>query len=75
MMHRNLDRRVEAMVRVTDETARGQLRYVLDMATADDTGGFDLQPDGTWIRRVSTPEHPLVDFQAELLRRTVERGV
>jgi polyphosphate kinase len=75
MMHRNLDRRVEAMVRVTDETARGQLRYVLDMATADDTGGFDLQPDGTWIRRVSTPEHPLVDFQAELLLRTVERGV
>ncbi len=53
LMHRNLDRRIEAMVRVTDETARGQLRFVMDLATADNTGGFDLQPDGNWIRRVS----------------------
>jgi polyphosphate kinase len=74
LMHRNLDRRIEAMVRVIDETARGQLRFVMDLATADNTGGFDLQPDGNWIRRVSPPERPLVDYQAALLRRMAERG-
>lgn len=75
MMHRNLDRRVEAMVRVDDETARAQLRHVLDLATADVTAGFDLQPDGSWVRRVSTAEAPLTDYQEALLRRTVERGI
>jgi polyphosphate kinase len=74
LMHRNLDRRVEAMVLVTDEAARAHLRYVMDLATADDTGGFDLQPDGDWVRPVSTPERPLVDYQAEMLRRLAERG-
>jgi polyphosphate kinase len=75
LMHRNLDRRVEAMVRVTDEAARSQLRFFMETMTAADTGGFDLQPDGTWVRRTSTPEHPLHDPQVLMLRRTIERGV
>ena len=71
LMHRNLDRRVEALVRVTDETARSQLRRLLDTALADTTAGFDLQPDGSWVRRVSTPENPLRDLQEITLRRIV----
>ena len=73
-MHRNLDRRVEALVRVTDDTARQQLRSMLDTELADDAEGFDLQPDGTWERRMSTPERPLRDSQRTILARTLDRG-
>jgi polyphosphate kinase len=75
MMHRNLDRRIEAMVRVTDDVARAQLREVLDLSTAEDTGGFDLQYDGNWIRRTGDGATPLRDTQVELLKRIAERGV
>ncbi|HEV2089021.1 MAG TPA: RNA degradosome polyphosphate kinase, partial [Cryptosporangiaceae bacterium] len=71
LMHRNLDRRVEALVQVTDPTARADLRAMLDSALADDAAGFDLRPDGCWERRVSTPERPLHDVQATTLRRRV----
>ena len=49
MMHRNLDRRVETLVRVDDEANRARLRSILDLATADRTA-WRLGSDGTWIR-------------------------
>jgi polyphosphate kinase len=70
LMHRNLDRRVEAMVQVTDADAAAQLRRVLDLALADDTAGWELDADGTWHRRTG----PLRDLQAELMRRRLARA-
>jgi polyphosphate kinase len=69
LMHRNLDRRVEAMVEVTDGDARAQLRRVLDLALADDTAGWELDGEGVWHRRTGTPERPLRDLQEDLMRR------
>jgi polyphosphate kinase len=37
------------------------------------TSGFDLAPDGTWHRRTSTPEVPLVDMQETVRRRLLSR--
>jgi polyphosphate kinase len=73
LMHRNLDRRVEAMVQVTDADAAAQLRRVLDLALADDTAGWELGPDGTWHRRTGAPDHPLRDLQVELMRSRTAR--
>jgi polyphosphate kinase len=70
-MHRNLDRRVEALVQVTDPTACAELDRMLAMSMSDDTEGFELRGDGTWIRRVSTAERPLTHLQSALLRRVV----
>ena len=42
-MHRNLDRRVEALVRVTDRIARAELDGVLTASMADDAAAFDLR--------------------------------
>ncbi len=47
-MHRNLDRRVEALVRVTDRTARAELEDLLTRSMSDDVTAFELGPDGTW---------------------------
>ena len=76
LMHRNLDRRVEALVRLTDP---GQVRELLDLleaSTADSTASWHLQADGTWFRPESGPEgRPLVDLQASLVSRQRRRLV
>jgi polyphosphate kinase len=74
LMHRNLDRRVEALVQVTDPVARAELDYVLTAAMSDDMSSFELGPDGTWCRRASTEDEPLVDLQESLLRRVAVTG-
>ena len=53
MMPRNLDRRVEAMLRVTDRRMRARLDEILDINFADDVLAWTLEPDGTW-RKVPT---------------------
>jgi len=53
LMPRNLDRRVEAVVPVTDPRLRHRLQEILDISLADDVLAWELGPDGSW-RRVST---------------------
>jgi polyphosphate kinase len=48
LMHRNLDRRVEALVRVTDAIALADIEDLLSRAMSDGTTAFELQPDGSW---------------------------
>ncbi len=73
LMHRNLDRRVEALVRITNTAAQTELRRVLDAATSDRSGGFDLTSDGAWIRRGQNGPSALDDVQELLLRRATGR--
>lgn len=69
LMHRNLDRRVEVICRVTDPAARAHLRYCLDTAFAPETAAWILHSDGLWIR--SDGE---VDYQEMMMRRLGGRG-
>jgi polyphosphate kinase len=69
LMHRNLDARVEAMIQVIDPEACKELDRLLNDAMSDEREAFDLGADGTWVRRVSTQERPLIDHQQALLRR------
>jgi polyphosphate kinase len=71
LMHRNLDRRVEALVQVTDPTAATELDKMLTMSMADEIECFELTADNTWVRRTSTPDHPMIHLQDALLRRVV----
>jgi polyphosphate kinase len=77
LMHRNLDRRVEALVRVTDETAQAELSGVLDLSMSEQTEAFELASDGSW--RPPGPETaagqtaPRRHLQGALLRRIVGR--
>jgi polyphosphate kinase len=60
-MHRNLDRRVEVLLRVNDATATRQLQRMFDADMAPDVRSWQLAADGTWAR---TGER---DVQKELL--------
>jgi polyphosphate kinase len=73
LMHRNLDRRVEVMVEVTDRAARAHLAEMLDLAFADDVAAWELRPDGDWRRNPGQPGRPLRDYQAVLMRRHASR--
>ncbi|BBG04122.1 MULTISPECIES: RNA degradosome polyphosphate kinase [Pseudonocardia] len=48
MMHRNLDRRVEVMLRVTDPKLAGQLGGMFDSCLDPATRCWTLGPDGVW---------------------------
>ncbi|MDT3443758.1 MULTISPECIES: RNA degradosome polyphosphate kinase [unclassified Pseudofrankia] len=75
MMHRNLDRRVEALVRVTQADNRRALRRMLDYAFSPDVSVWDLAQDGRWERRVTGPqENRLSDYQADLAAWALRRA-
>jgi polyphosphate kinase len=72
LMHRNLDRRVETLVRVKDPAVQAQIAGILDRAMADEVIRWELGADGCWtLLPAAGPSH---DLQAELMRRTRERG-
>src|SRR5690606_16135734 len=48
LMPRNLDRRVEALIRVVDPGQRARLVGLMDLAMADSTSTWRLNPDGSW---------------------------
>ncbi|WP_372452206.1 RNA degradosome polyphosphate kinase [Saccharothrix obliqua] len=67
MMHRNLDRRVEVMLRVTDPKLTAQLDDVMDSALEPTTRCWVLRPDGEWEAFPSDGTR-VRDHQTELLR-------
>jgi polyphosphate kinase len=74
LMHRNLDRRVEALVRVTLPSAQDDLRNVLELSMSDETEGWDLSGDGNWHRRATGPTEKHVHLQEALLRRVIGKA-
>ncbi len=54
LMPRNLDRRVEALVRCQGEHLQHRLQHVLDHNLADERLSWNLHPDGTYTRVIPT---------------------
>src|SRR5947209_7668103 len=50
LMPRNLDRRVEVVVPVTDSNLRARIQDILDICIADDVLAWELHADGSWHR-------------------------
>lgn len=71
LMQRNLDRRVEALIRIDDPTLMERLTRHLGRLLADDIHHWRLEPDGTWIRAEPLPGQPMFDIQMESMRRAV----
>ncbi|WP_347350763.1 RNA degradosome polyphosphate kinase [Intrasporangium sp.] len=74
MMHRNLDRRVETLVRITDPGHLTELAQLFALGFADSSSRWDLGPDGRWVRHATDEAgEPLVDIQARLAERHDKR--
>ena len=70
-MPRNLDRRVELMVPVSDPTCSSRLRDVLNAYFKDNVNAWRMQADGRY-EKVPTPKDAAYRVQYELYRQEVE---
>lgn len=68
MMHRNLDRRVEALVQVKDPRLTSYLDDLFESALDPSTRCWELGPDGQWT---ASPQagHSVRDHQVSLMER------
>ena len=74
LMHRNLDRRVEALVRITDPAMVEDLEWLVTHCASDDVASWHLQPDGSWERHLFDAEgNRLEDIQDSLMARARSR--
>lgn len=74
MMHRNLDRRVEALVRLTQQNHLDEVASLFERAMSDETASWWLEADGTWTRHARDESgRPLVDLQNALMKQINQR--
>ena len=64
LMHRNLDRRVEVLVRLPSERLVAKVTALMDLLFAEDSASWELESEGSWTRRPGTE-----DVQATLISR------
>ena len=76
LMHRNLDRRVEALVRIVAPEQIDELIKYVDLQMADSTASWHMQADGTYVRHCKDEEgRPLADSQEYLIKKHTRRPV
>ncbi|HEU5222358.1 MAG TPA: RNA degradosome polyphosphate kinase [Candidatus Lumbricidophila sp.] len=74
MMHRNLDRRVEVLVRLADQRHLGMIDQMFTDAFADTTGVWQLDDAGAWTRHAASDVGaPLNDLQDVTMQRHAAR--
>ena len=75
LMHRNLDRRIEVLVRLGSPVHVAELSALVDRAFDPTNAAWHLEADGTW-RRVHTDAEgqPLADIQELLIARQPRRS-
>ena len=74
MMHRNLDRRIEVLVKLADPQHVNQVLDHVTRGMSDDVSSWHLGPDGTWTRvALDSVGSPLVDIQDETMHRIARR--
>ena len=74
MMHRNLDRRVETLVKITQTDHLREIHELLELAMSDDVSVWELDSSGVWSRETLSPTgEKLLDMQDELMARTLKK--
>ncbi|NHC47222.1 RNA degradosome polyphosphate kinase [Motilibacter aurantiacus] len=68
MMHRNLDRRIETLVRLVSPEHVAELDTLLDLGFDRGTAAWELDGEGVWTRRSQDDDgQPLRDLQDHLM--------
>jgi len=74
LMHRNLDRRVEALVSLADPEHIAEVYDLFDLAFSPTTAAWDLDVHGSWNRRLTDESgSALQDLQEYLIREKTKR--
>jgi polyphosphate kinase len=67
-MHRNFDRRVEAIAPVEDTSLHGKLQSILDLCLHDNRQAWDLGANGKYVQRFPGPDEPVRSTHQILMR-------
>jgi polyphosphate kinase len=74
MMHRNLDRRVEALVSLVQPDQMTEIDALFELAMAETTSSWHLDSNGTWNRHQFDQDgKPLTDVQDEIMKRVTAK--
>ena len=74
MMHRNLDRRIEALIRLTEPAHLAQIDDLFTTTMSDSTASWHLQPSGDWLRvHRDQAGEPLDDLQNVMMTTIASR--
>lgn len=76
LMHRNLDRRIETLVKIENREHIKYLAKLIRKEVSPKTSSWHLNSNGAWWRRKTDKSgHPLRDVQVELMREASARVV
>ncbi|MDR2973117.1 MAG: RNA degradosome polyphosphate kinase [Propionibacteriaceae bacterium] len=75
LMHRNLDRRVEVLVKLTNPAHVAEIGSLFDLAFDEHTGSWWLTPDGWQQRTAAADGTTLTDLQEHLIQTTRRAAV
>jgi polyphosphate kinase len=74
MMHRNLDRRVETLVKITQSDQIRQLHEIFDLGMSESVAVWELKANGAWAREThNVMGEKLGEMQDVLMQRTLDR--
>ena len=75
LMHRNLDRRVEALVQLTEPEHINFVGDLLDLGLSKEIKAWELQPNGEWLLKKNDENNqPLLDLHEVLIQRSQKRS-
>ena len=74
MMHRNLDRRVEALVRLSDPGHIADMKALMSLGMSDEVSSWHLDVDGLWTRHSKDANgKELLELQSTLIENSARR--
>lgn len=74
MMHRNLDRRVETLVKIVQEDQIEQLKNLINLGMSDEISSWHLGSDGVWVRKsLSANGEKLADLQDQMMFQALSK--
>jgi polyphosphate kinase len=74
MMHRNLDRRVEALVKLVQPDHIREINDLFDLAMSPESASWQLDSDGHWTRRQFAENGArLIDVQDQIMKNVHAR--
>jgi len=74
LMHRNLDRRVEALVRLVDPRHIAEMKALMTLGMSDQMTSWHLGGDGRWIRHCHDADgKELLELQSTLIANNAQR--
>ncbi len=72
-MKRNLESRVEVVTPVESESLRAELREMLDSQLGDYRNGWEMQSDGSYLKRMPRNEAEQIGSQQHMIDRASQR--